>query len=302
MINSVSVLARFIRRLLSVTVTFILSLCFIWVCLVIIPGDSSSYLLGDGVSEPVISYEITLAEFLIRAVTFSFGSSAFAGKSVNEVIAERICPTLTLALISLIIAMVFTFFMLCLERNKGMKKTFEAVSVLSFTVPAFISALLLMFISAGFFGYFPSYSSSAPVLSSVIPAMTLAFMHSGLLMKSIRELVREEEGLGYVRFAYSKGNTEARVLGTHVLSNIWAGIMVLLDQSFISLFASSAAVETLFSYPGLGSLMVSAVARRDAGTIAGMMIITVMLSSILSIAEDAVLAVLDIRRGREETF
>ena len=95
------------------------------------------------------------------------------------------------------------------------------------------------------------------------------------------------------RFVLSKGASENRMLFMHVLSNVAAEVMVLLDQSFISLFASSAAVETLFSYPGLGSLMVRAIARRDTGTIAGMMIITCMLSSVLSIAEDLLLSVLD---------
>ena len=113
-------------------------------------------------------------------------------------------------------------------------------------------------------------------------------------------MLEGERELPYARFVLSKGASENRMLFMHVLSNVAAEVMVLLDQSFISLFASSAAVETLFSYPGLGSLMVSAIARRDTGTIAGMMIISCMLSSLLSIAEDLLLSVLDERRGREE--
>ncbi|MGN0906213.1 MAG: ABC transporter permease [Bullifex sp.] len=301
MLNSVTVFERFLRRLLSVTVTFILSLCFIWLALRILPGDSSAYLLGDGVNDSVITEEMGLSEFLARALTFSFGPSAFAGKSVTEVILERLVPTLGLAIMSLAIAVVITVMMLYLDKKHGMRKTFETVSLLSFTVPAFISSLLLMLFSSRVFGYFPSYSSEEPFLSALFPAITLAFMHTGLLMKTIREMEMDEEHMPYVKFALSKGASENRVTLTHVLANISPGIMVLLDQSFISLFASSAAVETLFSYPGLGSLMVTAIARRDTGTIAGMMIITVMLSSALSIAEDIVLAVLDVRRGCEET-
>lgn len=301
MLNSVTVFERFMRRLFSVTVTFILSLCFIWLALRILPGDSSAFLLGDGVNDSVITEETGLPEFLSRALTFSFGPSAFAGKTVTEVIAERMMPTVLLAIMSLAIAVLITVMMLYLDKKHDMRKTFETVSLLSFTVPAFISSLLLMLLSSRVFGYFPSYSQEQPLLSALFPALTLAFMHTGLLMKTIREMSMEEECMPYVRFAFSKGASESRVSLTHVLANIGPGIMVLLDQSFISLFASSAAVETLFSYPGLGSLMVTAIARRDTGTIAGMMIMTVMLSSALSIAEDIVLAILDVRRGCEET-
>lgn len=295
-----TVLERFLRRLFTVAVTFILSLCFIWLCLRILPGDSSSYLLGDGVNESAITDEIGLGEFLLRAVTFSFGPSAFAGKNVNELIAGRIAPTLLLALLSLALAVAFTSVMIWLEIMKGSDRVFRIVCLLSYTLPAFVTALLLMLVFAKLFGYLPSYRSSEPFVSALFPAVNLAFMHSGLLMRSLHEMIEGERALPYARFVLSKGATENRMLFMHVLSNVAAGVMVLLDQSFISLFASSAAVETLFSYPGLGSLMVSAIARRDSGTIAGMMIITCMLSSVLSIAEDLLLSVLDERRGREE--
>ena len=118
--------------------------------------------------------------------------------------------------------------------------------------------------------------------SLILPSVSLGFLHSGLIMRMLYSSMQHELGQAYIRQVRAKGVSERQVLLKHVLPNVMSQMTVLVMQSFVVLFTSSAAVEYIFSVPGLGALTVSAIGRRDFNTIVALVLLGTLASSISS--------------------
>ena len=290
MLNSLAML----RRLLSIVFTALLSLCFIYLVLSILPGDSTTYMSGESVIAS--SEKISLAAFLFNALTLNLNDSAFLSIPVRKLIFSRMVPTLILTILSLFFAILIALLMVYLDQKKGKKLLFELYCSIIYSLPSFFIAILFLFVVAKIFNYFISYDDSNKIISLIIPSLSLGIVHSAFLMKNLKDLLEREKIKQYVIVAYSKGSSDSRVFFFHIFINILHIVIVLINQSFISLFSSSAAVELIFSIPGIGNLIVNAINRRDSNTIAGVIIIVIMLTSLLSVFED-IIAAIKKRRG-----
>ena len=290
MLNSLAML----RRLLSIVFTALLSLCFIYLVLSILPGDSTTYMSGESVIAS--SEKISLLAFLFNALTLNLNDSAFLSIPVRELIFSRMVPTLILTILSLFFAILIALLMVYLDQKKGKKLLLELYCSIIYSLPSFFIAILFLFVVAKVFNYFISYDDSNKIISLIIPSLSLGIVHSAFLMKNLKDLLEREKIKQYVIVAYSKGSSDSRVFFFHIFINILHIVIVLINQSFISLFSSSAAVELIFSIPGIGNLIVNAINRRDSNTIAGVIIIVIMLTSLLSVFED-IIAAIKKRRG-----
>ena len=275
-----------LRRFLSIALTALLSLCFVYLVLSMLPGDSTTYMSGDSVL--VSSDKISLPTFLFNALNLNLGTSAFLSIPVRDLIFSRMVPTIILTILSLFFAILIALLMLYLDQKKGKKLFFEVYCSFIYSLPSFFIAILFLFVVAKFFNYFISYDESQKIISLIIPALSLGIVHSAFLMKNLKDLLEREKIKQYVTVAYSKGSSDSRVFFFHIFINILHIIIVLINQSFISLFSSSAAVELIFSVPGIGNLIVNAINRRDSSTIAGVIIIVILLTSLLSVFEDII--------------
>ena len=275
-----------LRRLVSIFLTALLSLCFIYFVLSVLPGDSTTYMSGESVL--VNSEKVSLFSFLKNALTLNLGTSAFLSIPVRLLIFNRIVPTLILTFLSLFFAIIISLVMIYLDQKKGKRILFEGYCSVIYALPSFFISLLFLFFFAKFFNTFISYDESHKVLSLIVPALSLGIVHSAFLMKNLKDLIEREKIKQYVTLAYSKGASDKRVFFFHIFINILHIVIVLINQSFISLFSSSAAVELIFSIPGIGNLIVNAINRRDSATIAGVIIIVIMVTSILSVVEDSI--------------
>ena len=283
-----------LRRLLSIVFTALLSLCFIYLVLSILPGDSTTYMSGESVIAS--SEKISLLAFLFNALTLNLNDSAFLSIPVRELIFSRMVPTLILTILSLFFAILIALLMVYLDQKKGKKLLLELYCSIIYSLPSFFIAILFLFVVAKVFNYFITYDDSNKIISLIIPSLSLGIVHSAFLMKNLKDLLEREKIKQYVIVAYSKGSSDSRVFFFHIFINILHIVIVLINQSFISLFSSSAAVELIFSIPGIGNLIVNAINRRDSNTIAGVIIIVIMLTSLLSVFED-IIAAIKKRRG-----
>lgn len=283
-----------LRRLLSIVFTALLSLCFIYLVLSILPGDSTTYMSGESVIAS--SEKISLLAFLFNAITLNLNDSAFLSIPVRKLIFSRMVPTLILTILSLFFAILIALLMVYLDQKKGKKLLLELYCSIIYSLPSFFIAILFLFVVAKVFNYFISYDDSNKIISLIIPSLSLGIVHSAFLMKNLKDLLEREKIKQYVIVAYSKGSSDSRVFFFHIFINILHIVIVLINQSFISLFSSSAAVELIFSIPGIGNLIVNAINRRDSNTIAGVIIIVIMLTSLLSVFED-IIAAIKKRRG-----
>ncbi len=136
MLNSLAML----RRLLSIVFTALLSLCFIYLVLSILPGDSTTYMSGESVIAS--SEKISLAAFLFNALTLNLNDSAFLSIPVRKLIFSRMVPTLILTILSLFFAILIALLMVYLDQKKGKKLLFELYCSIIYSLPSFFIAIL----------------------------------------------------------------------------------------------------------------------------------------------------------------
>lgn len=285
--------ASIIKRLLSLVLTLFLVSAAVYAIASAIPGQRSQILMGDAVT----SYSSGIQDewpgyfdWLSRVLRLDFGRSAFGSQDVCSLIASRIPLTAVLSLISLALALAISLSMTALvrlDRSRLSRFLYNTVSTGSMSLPSFILALLLILVFAVALGLLPSGGyvpfSADPVRcirSLILPSFSLALIHCGLIMRITDSALEREERRAYVSSARSRGLGEWRIVGIHEGVNILGELAAVSMQSLAGLFTSSAAVEYIFALPGLGSLTVEAVGRRDVPTIVALVLLGTLVSAV----------------------
>ena len=205
---------------------------------------------------------------------------------------------MTLAFFSLAFAFLFSSFitgMAVIRKRKSAVLIYETVSLISLSLPSFVISLLLILLFSVKLGLLPSggfvHFTQDPAgffKSLILPSLSLGFMHSGLFMRLMKSSLEREMQLSYITLAKAKGLRESAVVIIHAGVNVLNEVLTLGFQSFISIFTSGAAVEYIFSLPGIGALTVSAIGRRDINTVTALVLIGAALSIAASTAADII--------------
>lgn len=291
-----------IGKLLSAVLLLLIVSLIVYCIVSILPGERSHIIFGDSVGEEsyaLINSDVpSYVQWLGRVLRLDFGVSSFASQSVSSLIAQRIPLSLTLAFFSLVFAFVFSFFitgMAVKRKKKSAVLIYETVSLVSLSLPSFVISLLLILLFSVKLGLLPSggfvhfsQNPAAFFTSLILPSLSLGFMHSGLFMRLMKSSLEREMQLSYITLAKAKGLRESAVVIIHAGVNVLNEILTLGFQSFISLFTSGAAVEYIFSLPGIGALTVSAIGRRDINTVTALVLIGAALSIAASTAADII--------------
>jgi peptide/nickel transport system permease protein len=167
-----------------------------------------------------------------------------------------------------------------------------AVSGLS--KPKFWFGLLLMYLFALKLGWFPTFGYGGPWYL-ILPAVTLGVSPLALLARTTRAAVLEVINADFVRTARSKGMSETRVVRWHVLRNVAVIVLTTLGLQFGSLMGQAVVVEKLFSWPGVGSLLVDSVFARDIPAVQGCILLIVLFFLVVNTLVDIACAVIDPR-------
>lgn len=274
----------------------------VYVAITFLPGSRAQLIMGDGVAESsyqsLHTQETGYFEWLWRILHLDFGHSSFGGQDVASLVAGRIPASLQLALLSLIVALAISTCVVglsLLHRNAFTTFLYEGLSLASLSLPSFIVALSMILVFSVSLGLLPSggyvrftQSPMDCIASLAMPAVCLGFIHSGLLMRMMHSSLERELRRSYVTLARAKGLGEGRVMGIHAGVNILGEMTTLSAQSLVTIFSSSAALEYVFSIPGLGALAVTAIARRDMPTLAAIVMLAASLSLVTSFICDCV--------------
>ena len=169
---------------------------------------------------------------------------------------------------------------------------FTAVSGLS--IPKFWLGLLLMYLFALKLGWFPTFGYGG-WWYLVLPAVTLGVSPLALLARTTRAAVLEVINADFVRTARSKGMSETRVVRWHVMRNVAVIVLTTLGLQFGSLMGQAVVVEKLFSWPGIGSLLVDSVFQRDIPAVQGCILLIVLFFLVVNTLVDIACAVIDPR-------
>ena len=281
------------RRLLSTLPVLGVVAVLVFLMLRLTPGDPAAVLAGDqATTEQIAMIRANLG--LDRSIPEQFviwlghlfqgdlGQSYYYKLPVTELIAQRLEPTLSLAVVTITLAVLIAvpLGVVAAWRFGGwLDRGVMAFSVLGFSVPVFVSAYLLIWLISLKLGWLPvqGYERIAkgvgPWLRQLIlPSITLSVIYIALIARVTRASVLETLGEDYIRTARAKGLPEVKVLLRHALANAAVPIATVIGIGIALLIGGVVVTESVYAIPGLGRLTVDAVLARDFPTIQGVIL------------------------------
>ena len=206
-----------------------------------------------------------------------FGESFFFKKKVAELILDRLEPTLSLALVTILLAVVIAVplgVIAAYWQGSWIDRIVMGFSVLGFSVPVFVIGYMLIYVFAIELNWLPiqGYQRLSAGIGGwaqrlILPAMTLSVIYIALIARITRTSVLEVMGEDYIRTARAKGQTEGKVLVRHALANAAVPIVTVIGLGIALLIGGVVVTESVYTIPGLGRLTVDAVLARDYPTI-----------------------------------
>ena len=304
------------RRLLATIPVMALVAVFVFLLLRLTAGDPAAIIAGDNATaQDVIEIRARLGleqpivrQFVIwigRVVRGDFGESFFFKKTVADLIVSRLEPTLALSVCSLVLAVTMAVplgVMAAYKRGTWIDRFVMAMSVLGFSLPAFVIGYALMYLFAIQLAWLPvqGYQRIADGFGGflqrlVLPSLTLAIIYVALIARITRASVLEVLAADHVRTARAKGLAELPVLLRHALRNAAVPIVTVIGLGVALLIGGVVVTESVFGIPGLGRLTVDAVLARDYPTVQAVVLLFSVAYVVINLLVDLTYTVLDPR-------
>ena len=225
------------------------------------------------------------------------GQSMRDGRPALTIVLERIPATLLLTIPALLLKVgigVPAGIYAALHRNSMTDRLVMALSVAGFTVPSFVLGLVLVLIFAVKLGWLPSGGQDS-WRSLVLPVVTMSLGGAGVLARFTRSAMLEVLGQPYIRTASAKGVPWGAVVRGHALPNAAVPVVTIVGFMVGSLIAGAVVVESVFSWPGVGRLMVVAVANRDLAVVQCILLLVASTMVASNLIVDLLYGILDPR-------
>jgi len=307
------VLNYLIRRVaLAVVVLFGLLVATFFI-IHLVPGDPVEIVLGGhappaqiasvrhqlGLDRPLLSQ---FGLYLSRMVQGHFGVSFTLGSPVGQIIGQRLGPSAALIgygmLLSVLIGVPLAIFA-ALRPNRWLDKAIRVGTTLTFAMPGFWLGLMLALIFGLELGWFPVSGYSGGIggifRTLTLPALALGLALAGVVVRTLRSSLLEVLQSEYIEAARSRGLSELRVVGKHALRNSVMNTLTILSVNVGFLIGGTVVIEQVFQIPGLGSLLVEAVEKRDYQLVQTLALLAGSAVVLASLAADLVQATLDPR-------
>ncbi|MBO1081753.1 ABC transporter permease [Roseomonas haemaphysalidis] len=286
--------AYIIRRILATIPVMAIVALFVFSLLYLAPGDPAAVIAGDqatpadveriraslGLDRPFL---VRFTEWAWRIMQGDLGLSIFTNLPVTRMIAQRIEPTLSLMVVTLILAIGIAVPMGVIAAWKAgswIDRFVMGFAVLGFSVPVFVVGYLLAYVFAleldwlPVQGYTPIANGLWPWLQNLIlPAVALGGVYIALIARITRATMLEILQQDYIRTARAKGAGQRTILFLHALKNAAVPIVTVIGIGVALLIGGAVVTESVFAIPGLGRLTVDAILRRDYPVIQGVILL-----------------------------
>lgn len=250
------------------------------------------------------SFVVQYLSFMRNALHGDLGNSFLTGAPAMDLIVKRMPATFELVICAMILA---TGIGLPLGILAGLRpeapgsKAIMAGSILGFSLPNFWVALVLIMIFAVNLGWVPASGRGetvqiGPIALSVLtldglhhlilPALTLSLTKMALIIRVARAATREVAGHEYIRFARAKGLRKNRIVGVHLLKNIMVPLITVIGLEFGRTAAFAVVTETIFSWPGMGKLLIDSILTLDRPVVVAYLLMMVVLLVTLNLIVD----------------
>lgn len=308
---------RFILlRVLQMLPVLFLASVIVFALTNLLPGDPTYAILGEQASDAEraaarIRYGLDqplpmqYLNWLGNMVSGDLGRSLYRNEHVLSMLAGRIPVTLELCLLSILLAIAIGVpagVVAAKWRGTAVDMMVSLLSMASVAMPFFWAGVLLIILFALHLqwlpssGYVPFFEDPLANLERMIlPAVTIGTSFAGLIMRQVRGAMLEVLGQDYIRTARAKGASEWRVVFRHGLRNALIPVVTVIGLQIGSLLGGAVVVESVFSLPGLGSMMVESIFSRDYPAIQGAVLFSVCCVLIVTTAVDILYAVVDPR-------
>jgi peptide/nickel transport system permease protein len=304
------------KRLLLTLPTLLLVSVAVFLIIRLIPGDPALVLLGEGADAASIAgvradlgldrpLPVQFVSWFQHALRGDLGRSIVSGEPVGELILQHFGLTAVVVLVAVTLATLIAAMaglIAAWRRNSVIDLAVVGAATVVLAVPGFwlgLVLLLLFGLKLGwlpFVGYVPfSESAVQAALFLVLPVVTLTITESGVLTRMMRASSIDVLQLDYVTHARAKGLSERAVLTQHVFPNAFAPTLTLVGLTLGHLLGGIAVIETVFTLPGLGRLMVDSVLARDYPVVQGCLLFTAVVYVVVNLLVDLCYPIFDPR-------
>ncbi|HWK69751.1 ABC transporter permease [Pollutimonas sp. M17] len=312
-----------VRRLLQ-SLLVVLAVSVVVFCAVYAIGDPIELLVSPDVAQAErdaliarLGLDLPLWQqygvFLWRALHGDLGNSFVHGMPAVELILQRFPATLELVIVAITLTCVIGIslgLIAGLYRDRWLGQGIMAGSIFGFSVPNFWQGMVFILFFAVWLGWLPA-SGRGPTVEFLgvplsifsaegwrhiaLPAVNLAIANIALVLRMTATGVSEAQSQDYVRFARAKGVKPGRIVRRHILRNILIPVVTVIGMEFGTLIAYSTITETVFSWPGMGKLLIDSVYKLDRPVIVAYVMLVTLLFVIINLVVDLLYAVLDPR-------
>ena len=306
-----------LRRLAQVLPVLLVASVGVWAMVYAVPGGPEGMILGENATaEQVAALRAQLAldqpialqywKWLSGAVNGDMGRSIFSHQPVAQLIAERLPATLQLGLCAILVGLLLGMpvaVISAIRPGSWIDRLLSGWSALALGVPTFWLGILLILLFAVDLRLLPSASAHVPFFTNpfemlrnvALPALTLGTYVSGIFARFLRASLLAELSADYVRTARAKGLSERQVIGSHALANALLPFVTVVGLMTANFIGGAVVTEAVFTYPGLGRLLVQAISTRDYPLIQGSILVIMVIYMVANIAVDVIYAYIDPR-------
>jgi len=302
-----------VKRVLQIVPVLLMVTILIFLMIHMIPGDPARLILGEKATNSAVaalraklgldqSLPAQYFLYLKGLLTLDLGTSLTYQRPVTELLLVSLPITVSLTLISTVFSILVSFplgFFAGMRKDQAGDQAVRVTALAAIAMPSFWVALLLMLLFGVKLQWFPvggwGETPTEHLKSLVLPAFTQSLMTSALLIRNIRNSVVDISVMDYVDFARSKGLSNGAVKYRHILRNALISTVTLLAMRMAYMLGGSVIIETVFSLPGLGKLMVDSIFGRDYAVVQSLVFLFAFMVLVINLLTDLLYSCLDPR-------
>lgn len=298
-----------IRRILQVIPITLGILTLIFSLIHLIPGDPAVQIAGEnaraedivrvrqqlGLDRPLWEQYVSYLQGLLKG---DFGTSFRTGTSVKEEVMSRYPATIQLAIGGMIVALLVAFplgILSAIYRNSWIDNVARFFALIGVSMPSFWFGPLLIIFFSIHLRWFPVSGREEGFRSLVLPSLTMGLALAAILTRMIRVSLAEELNQLYVTTAMSKGVTKAKAIFGHALRNALIPVITVVGLQFGSLLTGAIITEQIFSWPGLGRLLITSITSRDYPQVQASILVIALTYILVNLITDVLYSFVDPR-------
>lgn len=305
-----------LKRLLSIIPVMLIVSIIVFLIVHLTPGNPAYLILGEdsspesiaqleeqlGLNKPIV---LQFFDWLKSVTLGDLGQSIYSSDPVSEIIFDRLGPTFSLMILSISLSLIIAIPLAIIavwKRESIVNPLFVFTSLLGVSIPEFWLAMLLVLGLGVTIPIFPvaGYVSIAESFNLwfyhlILPAIVLAIVEVGLIARMLRDSMLDAVNQDFTKTVRAKGVKESAVLMKHVLANALIPTTTVVGTMIAGLLGGAVIIETMFTIPGIGQLLIDSIHRRDYPVIQGVILIIAFIYVLVNLVIDLLYTVLDPR-------